>query len=206
MTHPNNSLTFFAYHFSATGEGLSLPTTGQPSGANSTAGWRGDCARTQTTEGGRGELLGSPGSPGSPDHVGSAAGPLVSAQSCPLVAVSGCTACTQAESTRRYWVSPAPSAAGKLRICLARVFSSYTSEETLREKEPALFQGRSLRRPHRVPPSPAKQELTSVPNSRAVFWAQGCQECKVLFAETRTRRLGIRYRSRNLSFSEYPRG
>lgn len=116
MTHPNNSLTFFAYHFSATGEGLSLPTTGQPSGANSTAGWRGDCARTQTTEGGRGELLGSPGSPGSPDHVGSAAGPLVSAQSCPLVAVSGCTACTQAESTRRYWVSPAPSSAGKLQI------------------------------------------------------------------------------------------
>lgn len=132
---------FFAYHFSATGEGRSLPKTGQPSGANSTAGRRGDCARTQTTAGGRGELLGSRGSP---DHVRSAAGPLVSAQSCPLVTASGCTACTHAESTRHYWVSPLPSPAGKSQICLAQVFSSDTLEETLREKGPALFQGRSL--------------------------------------------------------------
>lgn len=149
MTHPNNSLTFFAYHFSATGEGRSLPKTGQPSGANSTAGRRGDCARTQTTAGGRGRGL--LGSRGSPDHVRSAAGPLVSAQSCPLVTASGYTACTQAESTRHYWVSPVPSPIGKSQICLAQVFSSDTLEETLRGKRARSLSGK-------IPPPPSKRQ------------------------------------------------
>lgn len=69
ITHLNNPITF-AYHFSAPGEGLSLPKTlTSPQGQTLTAGGRCDSARTQTTAGRRGELLGSRGSPG---HVGSA--------------------------------------------------------------------------------------------------------------------------------------
>lgn len=88
MTHPNNSIKF-AYHFSATGEMLSLPKTlASPQRQPLLWGEQGDSARTQTTAGRQRDLLGSRGNPG---HVGSAAGPWtqLGVQGCPLVTTSG---------------------------------------------------------------------------------------------------------------------